>query len=107
MGARNSAAGPRAFRRVRGLFRAFPALMSRRISPVSYALDAELSQIDRRDPGAASGRSEAQDAVGAEIGLQPASGQHVVDVCDQLACGKAGLVGVEHVLVEYHRHQFR
>ena len=44
-------------------------------------------------------------AVGADVGFQAAVGQHVIDVGDQFAGGKAGLVSVEHMLVEHDRHQ--
>ena len=50
------------------------------------------------------GRAETQHAVG-RLRRQPPLDQHVIDMRDQLAGGKAHLVLVQHVLVEHDRHE--
>ena len=52
---------------------------------------------------ASSGGPEVQHAV-VFLGGQTPLDQHVIDMGDQLAGGKAHLVHVQHVLVEHHRH---
>src|SRR5437868_4022746 len=49
-------------------------------------------------------RLEAQHAL-LLLGREASLDQHVIDMRDQFAGGKAHLMGVERVLVEHHRHQ--
>jgi hypothetical protein len=50
-------------------------------------------------------RPETQYAVGF-LGREAPFHQHVIEMGDQFAGGKTHLVHVEHMLVEYHGHQF-
>src|SRR5712664_31548 len=52
-----------------------------------------------------SGGPEAEHAVGIR-GRQTPFDQHVIDMGDQLAGGKAHLMHIQHMLVEHDRHQF-
>ena len=52
-----------------------------------------------------SGGPELKHALG-QFGPEAARDQHVIDMGDQFAGGKAHLVRVQNVLVEYDRHQF-